>query len=123
MGKLAGRGLPSRLGKAPSRFTTSSPTGDASVSRTVRRREVSPWRAWYSTARWQKLSLKVRVAANFICARCDELAIGKGQSVADHKIPHRGDPALFWDEGNLQCLCKRCHDIHKQREEAAGLHR
>mgnify|MGYP002266603246 CR=1 FL=1 len=86
------------------------------------RREVSPHRKLYSTARWQKLSLKVRVAANFRCEMCSKLALGKGQSVTDHKIPHRGDPALFWDELNLQCLCKGCHDKTKQREEAAGLH-
>ncbi|KEP68408.1 hypothetical protein DL1_11885 [Thioclava dalianensis] len=104
----------------PSRF--GSTDGAAQKSRTVQRRESKPWRAWYSTARWQKLSLKVRVAANFTCVRCHRLAIGKGQSIADHKIPHRGDAALFWDEGNLQCLCKACHDGAKQREESAGLH-
>lgn len=37
--------------------------------------------------------------------------------VADHKIPHRGDPSLFWDENNLQCLCKACHDSAKQTQE------
>ena len=38
--------------------------------------------------------------------------------VADHITPHRGDEALFWDMCNGQCLCKRCHDRDKQREEA-----
>jgi 5-methylcytosine-specific restriction protein A len=27
----------------------------------------------------------------------------------DHVIPHRGDRALFWDEGNWQGLCDTCH--------------
>ena len=31
-------------------------------------------------------------------------------SVVDHIVPHRGDPGLFWDEANWQCLCKRHHD-------------
>lgn len=31
-------------------------------------------------------------------------------SVVDHIVPHRGDPLLFWDESNWQCLCKRHHD-------------
>jgi hypothetical protein len=26
---------------------------------------------------------------------------------------------LFWDEQNLQCLCKPCHDRLKQKEERA----
>ena len=30
-------------------------------------------------------------------------------SEVDHIIPHRGDPDLFWDEANLQALCKSCH--------------
>ncbi len=42
-------------------------------------------------------------------------------SVVDHIEPHRGDSALFWDSGNWQALCKRCHDAHKQRQEHGGL--
>jgi 5-methylcytosine-specific restriction endonuclease McrA len=46
----------------------------------------------------------------------------KGQavraSVADHKVPHRGDAELFW-KGELQSLCAHCHSSAKQREEKA----
>lgn len=42
-------------------------------------------------------------------------------SVVDHKIPHKGDDALFWDETNHQSLCKPCHDGRKARiEHGAG---
>jgi 5-methylcytosine-specific restriction endonuclease McrA len=41
-------------------------------------------------------------------------------TVADHVIPHKGDESLFWDAGNLQGLCKRCHDSDKARIEAGG---
>jgi 5-methylcytosine-specific restriction protein A len=27
----------------------------------------------------------------------------------DHIVPHLGDKDLFWDEKNLQALCKSCH--------------
>jgi 5-methylcytosine-specific restriction protein A len=27
----------------------------------------------------------------------------------DHRIPHRGDRALFWDTTNWQGLCEDCH--------------
>lgn len=30
-------------------------------------------------------------------------------TVADHIVPHRGDPDLFWN-GDLQSLCKDHHD-------------
>ena len=35
----------------------------------------------------------------------------------DHVTPHRGDPALFWAEGNWQPLCAHHHSSAKQREE------
>jgi 5-methylcytosine-specific restriction endonuclease McrA len=41
--------------------------------------------------------------------------------VCDHIKPHRGKEELFWDEGNLQTLCKPCHDSLKQAEEQASL--
>ena len=40
--------------------------------------------------------------------------------VVDHKIPHRGDPRLFWDTSNLQSMAKECHDRYKQSEERGG---
>ena len=38
-------------------------------------------------------------------------------TVVDHKIPHRGDKTLFWDETNWQSLCAPHHSSHKQRME------
>ena len=39
-------------------------------------------------------------------------------SAVDHVVPHKGDPALFWDElENWQSLCAACH----ARKSAAGL--
>lgn len=38
-------------------------------------------------------------------------------SVVDHIKPHRGNLELFLDADNLQSLCKRCHDGHKQAQE------
>lgn len=78
------------------------------------------WRSWYKTARWQALRWKVLVEAAFTCVRCHRVESDTSLLVADHMTPHRGDPALFWDRGNLQCLCKSCHDSAKQREERRG---
>lgn len=39
-------------------------------------------------------------------------------NVVDHRIPHRGDQALFWDESNWQTLCAFHHSGEKQRSEA-----
>ena len=35
----------------------------------------------------------------------------------DHIVPHKGDEALFWMEGNYQALCSPCHKV-KTWEEA-----
>lgn len=101
----------------------------------------APWRKWEKTAEWQRLRWSVLVRDDFVCQRCGaehELtlstramkAIGredlvKGKSpdrVADHIHPHKGDRVRFMNPLNLQCLCKACHDRHKQRADrsAAG---
>ena len=46
--------------------------------------------------------------------------IGAPDHVCDHIRPHRGNEALFWDQGNLQCLCAPCHSGEKQRAEQPG---
>lgn len=46
------------------------------------------------------------------CAMCPATA-----TVVDHKKPHRGDPAVFWDRSNWQSLCDHCHSSRKQRLE------
>lgn len=85
-----------------------------------RRRDQRPWRKWYKTARWKALRMLVLTRDLFTCRMCGRLEGDTSKLVADHRIPHRGDEALFWDEGNLQTLCSRCHSGAKQREEAAG---
>jgi 5-methylcytosine-specific restriction protein A len=39
-------------------------------------------------------------------------------TVTDHKIPHRGDMALFWDRSNHQSMAKECHDRKTAREDS-----
>jgi len=112
-----------RLKQAPSRLATAQPRMSAApapateVERSRFRDENAPGRKLYKKARWQKLRWSVLVRDMFTCKRCGRLEADTSQLVADHKIPHRGDEALFWDAGNLQCLCKTCHDRDKQREE------
>ena len=38
-------------------------------------------------------------------------------TVVDHRIPHKGDEGLFWDESNWQSMCKPHHDSTKQAIE------
>jgi 5-methylcytosine-specific restriction endonuclease McrA len=51
---------------------------------------------------------------------CEEEGFVEVAAVVDHKVPHKGNLELFWDESNWQGLCKPHHDASKARQEAAG---
>lgn len=50
-----------------------------------------------------------------LCVLCQRLGRIEAATVVDHVVPHRGDELLFWDAGNWQPLCKRCHDTKTGR--------
>lgn len=85
------------------------------------RNALSPWRAWYHTERWQRLRLKIFERDAYTCQRTGEVCAGRhpapNSPVANHVRPHKGDPALFWDEGNLETVTKAVHDGIVQAEE------
>ncbi len=92
------------------------------AERTRIRLQRDPWRRWYSTAKWQKLRLSILKRDAFTCQMkgCGRVEIDTALLVADHKVAHRGDPDLFWDAANLECLCQRCHNVIKQSIERGG---
>ncbi len=90
----------------------------AAASRARDRRH--EYRAWYKTQRWRRLRWQVLARDLFTCQMCGKLEAQTSQLVCDHKDPHKGDEGLFWNEGNLWCLCKPCHDSTKQSEERAA---
>jgi 5-methylcytosine-specific restriction endonuclease McrA len=92
-------------------------------SRDWQRDATQPWRAWYKSRRWQKLRWFVLKRDLFTCKMvgCGRIEPDTSKLVADHKTPHRGNEALFWDENNLQCLCKDCHDGMKQRQDKSAV--
>jgi len=114
MGKL--KALPNRL--------TSLRPGLGSLPPVERTRDEdrmlhAPWRKLYKTARWRALRMVILTRDRFTCQwpGCGLMTADTSQLVVDHKRPHRGDEALFWDERNLQCLCAPCHNSRKQRQE------
>ena len=58
---------------------------------------------------WQRESRRF-LAAHPLCVQCAKQGRYVKATVVDHIRPHRGDPALFWDQSNWQALCKPCHD-------------
>ena len=63
----------------------------------------SEWHHLYNSRRWRTISH--RFLKDYpICFIC-----GAKATIADHIIPHKGDLELFYNEGNLQPMCWRCH--------------
>lgn len=114
-GKRKLSSLPPRLSPLPPRLS-SFDAGDRG------RAQASPWRQWYKTARWRALRLRIFVRDGFRCQwpGCERVEANTSQLVADHRQAHRGDERLFWDEDNIETLCKACHDGAKQRSEQRG---
>lgn len=76
---------------------------------------------WYRSAEWQELRVRVFERDGYECQLCGVLCVPKDPKVppiGDHKTPHRNRRDLFFNEENVQTLCKPCHDGRKQREEA-----
>lgn len=79
------------------------------------RRNKPAWHGWYKLAKWERRR-QALFADEPLCRMCIAEEIVTPADTADHVVPHRGDPVLFW-HGELQPLCASCHSRHKQREE------
>jgi 5-methylcytosine-specific restriction endonuclease McrA len=117
MGRLAGRGRGSRLGKERKRLRVV--VVDSGEDKARRSKD------YLNTARWQRLRLQILQRDGYVCQQTGVALVGKypapDSPVVDHKIPHRGDPDMFWDEENLQAVSKEWHDREKQSLEKRGL--
>ena len=66
--------------------------------------------------RWQK-ARKAFLLAHPLCEECKKQGRYVAATDVDHIVPHRGDPALFWDQGNWQALCHSCHSRKTAMED------
>ena len=76
----------------------------------------SPYSKLYSTSRWQRLREYI-LTKEPLCVECKRKKRIRPATVVDHIKPHKGDEELFYDEGNLQGLCKSCHDRKTAKED------
>ena len=84
----------------------------------MRNKPTRGWRDWYQLARWRRRAgHQLRVEP--WCAYCLRHGVLRPAEIADHVRPHGGDPNRFW-LGELQSLCRDCHDGTKRFEEAHG---
>ncbi len=66
--------------------------------------------------RWQKLRARF-LAQHPVCAECLKEGRITMATDVDHIRPHKGEPELMWNEGNLQALCHACHSRKTARED------
>lgn len=64
---------------------------------------------------WQRARLAF-LARHPVC-EC-AAACGRPATEVHHRVPHRGDPALFWDPANWCALTRACHAALTAREGA-----
>lgn len=74
------------------------------------RKKSQEWHELYNSERWRQMRREFlkRYPFCFIC--------GRGATIADHIVPHRGDASLFYDMENLQPMCVKCHSAKTLRE-------
>ena len=73
------------------------------------------WHHFYTSGFWQRRR-RLQLLKHPLCKFCAERGVLMRAVIVDHVKPHRGDWNLF-ALGELQSLCKRCHDSTKQRLE------
>jgi 5-methylcytosine-specific restriction protein A len=83
-----------------------------------RSKEGAEYQWIYTSRRWRALREKIFARDMARCAMCQAIVIGEYH--VDHKTAHKGDPAMIWDESNLQVLHPSCHNSLKQHQERHG---
>lgn len=79
----------------------------------------NPHHHLYNSHRWRKLRKQV-LNEEPLCRMCQQIGRTMPSDTVDHIKEHHGDEALFWDRGNLQALCKMCHNSAKALKEKHG---
>jgi len=87
--------------------------------RDYRSPEAAEYRKLYKSADWRRLRARV-LARDPLCRRCLRRSKIVPSTVANHIRPHKGDLDLFFDDENVEGVCKPCHDGPIQSAEARG---
>ena len=68
------------------------------------------WANLYNSPRWKALR-DAKLKEDPLCEIC-----GAEATEVHHIQPHNGDPAVFFDSGNLMSICHTCHARETQKE-------
>jgi|SRR5262245_22407811 len=76
------------------------------------------WRDWYGLSRWRK-QRRYQLQKEPLCRMCAAEGRIVAAEVVDHIKHHEGDWNEFW-LGELQSLCRNCHESRKRTIESRG---
>lgn len=111
-------------GDMPRKPKVHRPHGQSTERR--RKKEYDQWRGTAHergyNARWRKVRAEF-LSRRPLCVACEAEGRVELATDLDHIIPHRGDQKLFWDNKNLQGLCKSHHSLKTATEDSAFAHR
>jgi 5-methylcytosine-specific restriction enzyme A len=85
---------------------------------TLQQSQKPHWTSWYDSARWKRVRAHQR-RIEPLCRLCMLEGKVTPATVVDHVERHFGDPWKFWN-GELQSVCRPCHEIKKKFFEARG---
>ena len=100
---------------------TRDPSGYCDAHRALavqakQRKGSESWHWMYRTRQWREVLRPGQLLREPFCRECAARGLRVRATVVDHVTPHRGRWELFADPGNLQSLCKSCHDAKTMRE-------
>ena len=95
-----------------------------SGGRNSRSPEAQAYRHLYRDPRWRRLRKRVLIRDRFRCQKTGVILLDgrrlPNSAVVHHKKPHKGDPDLFFDEGNCIAVAKEWHDRHGKADDVFG---
>lgn len=68
----------------------------------------------YKSSRWERTRTRV-LTVNPLCRECLRQGYLSASREVDHVVPVKNG-GEFWDDNNLQALCKSCHSRKTRRE-------
>ena len=71
---------------------------------------------YYDLRRWRNGRQK-HLREHPLCVMCQSIGKLTIATVVDHRAPHRGDEALFFDESNWQSMCVQHHNEKTAAED------
>jgi 5-methylcytosine-specific restriction protein A len=74
----------------------------------------------YLSPRWRKARAAF-LTTHPLCALCAKIGRDTAATTVHHKIPHKGDEGLFWDQSKWESSCTPCHSRHQQTKEKSGM--